>query len=189
MDYLILTERLELRSLEIGDAEAMFNYRTDAVISRYQNWEPKSVEEIRDFISGLTEIEIGTPGRWYQLGIFVRDSKGLVGDVGIHTQAQDPRQVEVGITLAKALHGRGFATEALRAVLGYLFKELGKHRVFGSVDPRNVASIALLERVGMRREAHFVESLWFKGAWADDVIYALLSREFRHLESGVNSEL
>jgi len=86
--------------------------------------------------------------------------------------------VEIGITLARGFQGRGFATEALRAVLGYLFSTLGKHRVFGSVDPRNAPSLALLERVGMRREAHFVESLWFKGAWADDVIYAMLRREY-----------
>jgi RimJ/RimL family protein N-acetyltransferase len=46
------------------------------------------------------------------------------------------------------------------------------------VDPRNERSLALLERVGMRREAHFVESLWFKGAWADDIVYAILQREF-----------
>ena len=63
--------------------------------------------------------------------------------------------------------------EALKAVLDYLFMKLGKHRVYGSVDPGNAPSLALLERVGMRREAHFVESLWFKGAWADD---PLLSR-------------
>ena len=86
--------------------------------------------------------------------------------------------MEIGITLARGFQGRGFATEALRAVLGYLFSTLGKHRVFGSVDPRNAPSLALLERVGMRREAHFVESLWFKGGWADDVIYAMLRREY-----------
>lgn len=184
MDFLISTERLGIRSLESADAEAMFAYRSDPAISRYQSWEPVSVAEVREFISGLEEIELAAPGRWYQLGIVLRDSGELVGDVGIHAQGEDPRQVEVGITLAKAFHGRGFATEALRAVLAYLFRDLGKHRVFASVDPRNEASIALLERSGMRREAHLVESLWFKGAWADDVIYAMLYREFELLQAG-----
>jgi RimJ/RimL family protein N-acetyltransferase len=184
MGFSILTKRLVIRLLEIGDAEAMFNNRSDPDISRYQSWEPESVEEMQNFILDLAEIEIGTPGRWYQLGIFIRDSRDIAGDAGIHTQEEDPRQVEIGITLAKAYQGRGLATEALEAVFGYLFNELGKHRVYASVDPRNTASIALLERLGMRREAHFVESLWFKGVWADDVIYALLSREFQQRGSG-----
>ncbi len=118
------------------------------------------------------------PGSWYQLGLFLRDSWELCGDCGIHVQEHDPRQVEIGIILAPAFHGRGLATEAVKAVMGYLFSQLGKHRVFGSVDPRNAPSMALLERVGMRKEAHFVKSLWFKGDWADDVIFAMLKREY-----------
>jgi len=67
---------------------------------------------------------------------------------------------------------------ALEALFTVLFGALGKHRVFGSIDPRNARSIALVERAGMRREAHHRESLWFKGEWADDVVYALLRREW-----------
>ena len=178
MDSTILTERLNIRRLELPDSEAVFQYRSDPLISRYQNWEPESVGEIQSFIAGLDKICMDTPGQWYQLGLCVRGSGELAGDCGIHVQVHDPRQVEIGITLARGFQGRGFATEALRAVLGHLFSTLGKHRVFGSVDPRNAPSLALLERVGMRREAHFVESLWFKGGWADDVIYAMLRREY-----------
>lgn len=178
MDSPILTERLSIGPLAIRDAEAMFCYRSDPLICRYQNWEPASVQEIVDFISSQAVSGIDSPGRWYQLGLFLRASGQLAGDVGIHVQAFDPRQVEIGITLAREFHGRGLATEALKAVLGYLFTRLGKHRVYGSVDPRNAPSLRLLERVGMRREAHFIESLWFKGAWADDVIFAMLEREY-----------
>ena len=174
----IQTDRLDIRRLEPRDAAAVFQYRSDPEISRFQNWEPQSVGEVESFIAGLNEIGIDTPGRWYQLGLFERESGELAGDCGVYVQEHDPRQVEVGITLTARFQGRGFATEALSAVLGFLFSTLEKHRVFGSVDPRNGPSLALLERVGMRREAHFVESLWFKGAWADDVIYAMLRREY-----------
>jgi len=174
----ILTERLSIRPLQVGDAEAIFRYRSDPLISRYQNWEPGSVGAVRVFIADLAGIGIDTPGRWYQLGLFVRTSGEMAGDCGVCVQEQDPRQVEIGITLAGEFQRRGLATEALRSVLGYLFIELEKHRVYGSVDPRNAPSLALLERVGMRREAHFVESLWFKGIWADDVIFAMLRREY-----------
>jgi RimJ/RimL family protein N-acetyltransferase len=178
LDTPLLTPRLIIRRLEPSDAEAMFRYRSDPVISSCQNWEPGSVEEVRTFIAGLAKIDVDTPGRWCQVGLFLRDSGEMVGDCGIHAHPEDPGQTEVGITLARSFHRRGLGTEALRAVLGYLFTTLGKHRVFASVDPANAPSLAMLERVGMRREAHFVESLWFKGRWADDVVYAMLSREY-----------
>jgi len=178
VDIPILTERLSIQRLEPRDAEMMFRYRSDPTINRYQNWEPRSVDELRTFIEGLTEIGVDTPGRWYQLGLFLIESMEMIGDCGIQVQAQDPRQVEIGITLVSEFHGRGLATEALKSIFDYLFMKLDKHRIYGSVDPRNLPSMALLKRVGMRREAHFVESLWFKGAWADDVIFAILKREY-----------
>jgi RimJ/RimL family protein N-acetyltransferase len=175
----IHAERLTLRVLEPADAEAVFAYRADPGVSRYQGWVPASAAEVRAFIAGLAGIGPDTPGRWFQLGIVLRATGELVGDCGLRVSESEPREVEVGITVAPAFQRRGLAGEALRALLGFLFDGLGKHRVYGSVDPRNTASLAMLERVGMRREAHFVESLWFKGVWADDVVCAMLAREWR----------
>ena len=87
--------------------------------------------------------------------------------------------MELGITLDPARQGRGYAAEAMRALLGFAFERLRAHRVRCSTDPRNRACVRLLEGLGMRREAHFRESLWFKGEWADDLIYAMLEREWR----------
>jgi RimJ/RimL family protein N-acetyltransferase len=53
------------------------------------------------------------------------------------------------------------------------------HRLSATADPRNLASVKLLERLGFRKEAHFVKSLWFKGEWADDVVYGLLREEWK----------
>jgi RimJ/RimL family protein N-acetyltransferase len=177
-DTAILTARLAIRRIEPSDAEAMFRYRSDPAVGRYQTWEPKSVEAVRAVILGQATAEIDTPGRWIQLGLYDRESGKLMGDLGVQVLDRDPRQVEIGITLAPESQGRGLATEALRAILGHLFGTLGKHRVIASVDPKNGPCVALLERVGMRREAHHVESLWFKGAWADDVVFAMLRREW-----------
>jgi putative hydrolase of HD superfamily len=99
--------------------------------------------------------------------------------MGIHVSAADPRQAEFGITLALASQGQGLASEALRALFDYLFSELNLHRVTGSVDPRNTASMALLARVGMRQEGLHLESFWSKGEWTDDAVFALLAREWR----------
>lgn len=174
----IVTERLALRDLEASDCQQIFQYRSRPEISQFQSWGTQSPDEIRTLIHRLSVIEPGTPGIWYQVGIILLSSRQLVGDCGFHVLESDPRQVEVGIALAPEHHGRGYATEALRALLDYLLVGLGKHRAFGSVDPRNTPSIRLMERLGMRKEAHFVKSLWFKGDWVDDVIFAMLGSEW-----------
>jgi RimJ/RimL family protein N-acetyltransferase len=175
----IVTPRLVLRRLETADSEAVHRYRTDPGVSRFQSWRPLSVEDALRFIEALAKVNPDTPGTWFQLAIILRDTGLLIGDCGLHYPAEETRQAEVGITLAQEYQGKGYALEALTAVLDYLFITLGKHRVYASVDPRNRSCLALLERLGMRKEGHFRESLWFKGEWADDVIYAILDREWR----------
>jgi RimJ/RimL family protein N-acetyltransferase len=174
----IVTERLALRELKLSDAQRIFDYRSQPEVARFQSWGSQSVQEIQSHISGLSEIQPGTAGAWYQIGITLLGSGELIGDCGFHVLSSEPRQAEFGITLAVEFQGRGYATEALRALLDYLFSKLGKHRVFGSVDPRNVRSMQLMQRVGMRKEAHLVKSLWFKSEWVDDVIFAMLASEW-----------
>lgn len=159
----ILTERLVLTPLLESDAQALFEYRSDPEVYLYQTWLPRSDEEALHFIDDLRSVDFDTPGTWSQLGIRLRDVSLLVGDLGVHFPADEPHQVEIGVTVARGHQGHGFGTEAVTGLLGHLFGPLHKHRVFASVDPRNQASIALLNRVGMRQEAHFRESLWFKG--------------------------
>lgn len=171
-------DRLEIRSLLPSDAEVMFGYRSDPEVSRYQNWEPASVEEVGAFIEALHGTE---PPEWFQVGIALRGTGELIGDCGFRILPGDPRQAEIGISVAPAFQHRGYALEALRLLLGHLFSTLGLHRVHGSVDPRNAASLALLRRAGMRQEAHFMESYWSKGEWADDVVFGILEREWEEI--------
>ena len=156
----------------------MFEYRADPEVCRYQAFEPGSLADVEAFIAGLEANEFDTPGTWFQFAIRLQDSGALIGDIGAHFTAEDPRQVEIGFTLAPQHQGRGYATEAVTALLDHLFGQLAKHRVFASVDPRNKACLALLKRLGLRREAHFRQSLWFKGKWVDDVVYAILRPEW-----------
>lgn len=183
----IETKRLRLRPLLPGDAAAIFRYRSDPEVCRYQSWEPEGVAEVDEFISRMTALEPDTPGTWYQLAICERNTGQLVGDCGLRFPLGVDYEAEFGVSLAPEFHGRGYATEAAEAVLGYVFGTLGKHRAYGSVDPRNRASIRLMERLGLRREAHFRESLWFKGEWADDVIYAMLRREWEERKTRLES--
>jgi RimJ/RimL family protein N-acetyltransferase len=175
----IVCERVTLTQLDSDDAQTLFGYRRDPDVSRYQSWVPHDLDDARRFIDGLRSVPFGTPGSWCQLGIRLRDPGTLVGDVGIHFPADEPRQMEVGFTVAPAHQRRGLGAEAVTGLLDHLFGPLRTHRVFASVDPRNEASMRLLRSIGMRQEACFRESLWFKGQWADDVVFAVLAREWR----------
>jgi RimJ/RimL family protein N-acetyltransferase len=125
----------------------------------------------------MAEIEFDTTG-WYQIGIALQSEGSLIGDCGIHFLETDRRLAEVGITLAPEWQGNGYATEALNAIFKMLFVDLRKHRVFASVDPLNLPSMALMKRLGLRQEAYFVQSLWFKNRWVDDVVFAMLASEW-----------
>lgn len=175
----ITTQRLVIRELEANDGPRIFSYHKHPEVARWQSWGTESVDVIQSFIRGLASVEPGTPGKWYQVGIYLQENDKLVGDCGFRVLENDPEQAEIGITLATEFQGKGYAAEALGALLQYLFTELKKHRVIGSVDPRNVLSMKLLERVGMRKEAHFVKSLWFREEWVDDAVFAMLAEEWR----------
>lgn len=180
----LLTPRLRLDALRDDDAAALFHYRADPAVARYQGWRPADEAAARRFIEAQRDARAGVPDTWLQRAIRLRDSGELIGDLGVHFVADDAATVELGISLAPVRQGAGLASEALCAVLDHVFGELGRHRAYASVDPRNAACIRLLERVGLRKEAHFRESLRDGDSWADDAIYAVLAREWPPRRTG-----
>jgi aminoglycoside 6'-N-acetyltransferase len=110
--------------------------------------------------------------------VALRHTDRLIGDFGAHVLAEDSRQAEIGFTLAPPHQGHGYATEVVRRLLHYLLVERGKHRVRTTCDDRNMSSVAVLERVGMRREGHLLESTWSKGEWTNDLLYGVARREW-----------
>jgi RimJ/RimL family protein N-acetyltransferase len=178
----IATDHLILNPLSAADVEALFAYRSLPEVCRYQSWAPASLQEVAAFIEGLASTEFDTLGTWFQLGIRLRESRGLIGDLGVHF-LDDGQQVEVGFTTAPAFQRKGLATEAVVGLLDCLFGSLGKHRVTASVDPRNTASLGVVRRIGMRQEAHFVQSVYFKGGWVDDLVFAVLAQEWSERQS------
>ena len=171
----LATARLRLDALRAGDAEALFGYRADPEVCRYQGWRPAALADAERFIEDQSVLAAPAQGRWFQRAIRRRDDGVLIGDVGL---CLADAQAEFGITLAPAAQRKGYAREALHALFDWLFDELGVHRVHASVDPRNAPSMALLQAMGMRKEAHYRESLLLHGEWVDDVVFGLLAREW-----------
>ncbi|MGZ2370303.1 GNAT family N-acetyltransferase [Ancylomarina sp. YFZ004] len=171
------TKRLILRPVNIRDAELIFAYRSDAITNQYQGWIPKTIDDAQTFISKVSE-KIDEYDTWFQFAIISKVDGELVGDIGIHFFDVDRYQVEIGCTLAKNHHGKGFASEALKGTIDYLFEDLNKQRITCSIDPQNQASIKMVERLGFRKEAHFKQSIYVDGEWYDDVVYAILKAEW-----------
>jgi RimJ/RimL family protein N-acetyltransferase len=128
-------------------------------------------------LAGL-RTEITETGAWMNLAVEVTATGEVAGDVGLCWHSDEHRHAEVGYAFRPDHRGQGYATEAVAAMVDLAFTGLGAHRVSGHLDSRNWASAALLERLGMRREAHLVENEWVKGEWTDEDIFAVLVSEW-----------
>lgn len=174
---MIETSRTILRPIKLKDNKQLFGYRSDAMANQYQSWIPKNLEEVNDFILKNPR-EFNLADTWFQLAIIEKNTTTLLGDIGIHFFGSENLQCEIGFTLDKHQQGKGFATETVKATIDYLFLELNKHRVSTSIDPDNERSIALVKRLGLRKEGHFKQSYRMNDQWCDDVIYAVLKSEW-----------
>ena len=174
----IETQRLLLKALDIRDTKTMFAYRSDPAVTRYQVWRPESEEELKAFIRKMNETGFNVEDSWFQLGVYLKGNQELIGDLGLHFLPPGNLQIEIGFTIRPTLQRRGYAAEAVEELINYLFNRMHKHRITASVDPKNAASIALLEKMGMRKEAHFRQSIWIADRWEDEVIYAVLNEEW-----------
>lgn len=168
----IQSTRLLLREIQTLDAPTIFTYRADTLTNQYQGWIPKKLEEVEDFIENKIAKEFNQLDTWFQLAIVVKESDELIGDVGLNFLENE--MVEVGCTINKCRQGKGYATEALRSTIDFLFSQVDKQKIKASVDPRNIASIALIEKLGFKKEAHYKKSFFLRGEWVDDVIYGLI---------------
>jgi RimJ/RimL family protein N-acetyltransferase len=174
------TPRLLLRPFQDPDLTAFAAYRSDPEVARYQGWSaPFSMDQAREFLERMNKAVPGTPGTWFQLALERQAEPGIIGDCAFQVLREDARQAQIGFTLSQPFQKHGYAAEAVRALVDFLFSEYGLHRITATCDALNVASARLLERIGMRREAHYIGNIWFKGAWGDEYLYAVLEREWR----------
>src|SRR5260370_13985631 len=169
------TTRLRLRHFRDADLALFMAYRNDPEVARYQGWEGISEPEARVFLQEQKEVQPGVPGHWFQIAVELNETGLLVGDCALKIEEHDERQAEIGYTLSRVYQGRGMASEAVSCVLEYAFVTLGLHRVIAITACENVASVALLERLGLRREGHFRQSVWLKGEWGNEYLHAMLA--------------
>jgi RimJ/RimL family protein N-acetyltransferase len=178
-DYPIVTPRLLLRPYRADDLDDLYAIQSREDVNRYLYWSPRSRREVADVIT--TRTAMGTlegEGDILVLAVELREAGTVIGDVNLAWQSEEHRQGEFGFVFHPDHHGRGYAGEAAVEMLRLGFDGLGLHRIIGRADGRNAASARLMEKLGLRREAHFVQNEWVKGEWTDEVVYAMLASEW-----------
>jgi RimJ/RimL family protein N-acetyltransferase len=178
-EYPVRTSRLLLRPFAPGDVDAVYAYHRLPEIHRYLYSEPRSRAEVEALVAeraGMTALT--QAGQQLHLVAELAGPGEVVGDCVFFWRSQEHQKGEIGYTFNPAFRGRGLATEAAVALLRMGFEGLGLHRITGHLDARNTASARVLERTGMRREAHLVENEFVKGEWSDELVYAMLRSEW-----------
>lgn len=176
-EYPIHTERLSLRPPVVADAEAIAGYKSRPDVCRWIPHGPLSVTAIAERLADARD-SLDDEGQALSLLVHERRTGALAGDLVLFWRSRQHRAGEIGYVFDPSFAGRGYATEATRALLRLGFEQLGLHRIVGRIYSENTPSARVLERLGMRREAHFVSNEVLGGQWTDEIVYALLEDEW-----------
>ncbi|WP_448212404.1 GNAT family N-acetyltransferase [Colwellia sp. MEBiC06753] len=171
----IQTANLDIRPFERKDLTRFTEYRSNQAVAVYQSWSDYKYQDALALFNAMDYSTFGEEGNWYQLAIADAVNDEILGDIAVHFI--DCEQLEVGFTVAPQYQGKNIATQAVSCFLDYAFGQLNCHRITAITDTRNIASVKLLEKLGFRQEGHFKQNIFFKGAWGDEYLYAILASE------------
>jgi RimJ/RimL family protein N-acetyltransferase len=167
---------LTIRRLRPRDAADVLAYRSDPAVARRQYWEPLDSGQVGILIANQAHVQPGMHGASL---ILAAEYEGkVVGDFPLSINIPEHSQAEVGFSFNQAYTGRGLATRMLAAVLGFGFVQLGVHRITAATFTDNERAWRLMERVGMRREGHFIHDGFVRGRWVDVYAYGMLTDEW-----------
>jgi RimJ/RimL family protein N-acetyltransferase len=184
----IETERLLLRKYRDEDVDDIVEYSREVNywLTRNLDWEP-TAEGVKAHYECQRDIYPESYPEWFDLAVELKAENKVVGAVGLGVFNKEQGQASMGWLLGCRYQGQGFATEAAQAMLAYGFGTMGLHRITARTGSRNTRSWRLMERIGMRREAHFRHSHTVMGEWDDEFVYALLADEWRRLHQETES--
>jgi RimJ/RimL family protein N-acetyltransferase len=174
---------LTVRQVRLEDAADVLEYRSNPEVARQQYWEPFTAERVETLLANLAHVE---PGRIGVPLMLVAEYGGeVIGDFPLTVNIPEHAQGEVGFSFHPGYTGQGLATRALTAVLGFGFLQLDLHRITAATFTENERAWRLMERVGMRREAHFIHDGFVRGRWMDVYGYGMLADEWRERHAGL----
>ena len=172
---MLRSERLVLREFRDDDFDAVHSYGADLEVVRFMNWGPNSEDETRDFIKRAQSRASADPCVGYDLAVIEVSSDRLIGGIGLYS---DGPQAMLGYCFSRSAWGKGYATEAAQLILDFGFESMDIHRVWAGCDTENVASVRVLQKLGMRQEGHLKHDCQIRGEWRDTFLYAILKDEW-----------
>ena len=176
------TARMTLRPYEMGDLAALHDMFSREDVCRYLVWAPMDLAQARAKLEQrVQQTHIEADGDALLLAAVDAETGRMIGEFMLRLTSAKSRQGEIGWSIHPDVQGRGLATEGAREMLRLGFDALGLHRIAAECDPRNVGSLRVMERLGMRREAQFVENEFLKGEWIGEIVCAMLEAEWRAL--------
>ena len=181
-DFPIETRRLLIRPLDAtSDVDDVFAYQSRADVCRFIPYEPRTREQVAERLADpeRTRSTLDKDGQVLSLAVELRETGRVIGDVVLIYSSAEHQCAEIGYVFNPDQHGKGYATEACHALLALAFDGLKVRRVIARIDDRNTASGAVLRRIGMRQEAHLIETELFKGEWTSEIDFAILDHEWR----------
>jgi len=176
----ITTDRLVLRRFQREDVALVSRYHLLPAVQRYLFRPTRYSEDVAAAVEIMRgQVGLQRPGDTLTLAMQRRGDKALLGHVALHWSDATAGQGELLFAIDPAYAGSGFLTEALTAMLNLAFDHFNIHRIFVRCDGRNHHSAKLMQKLGMRLEAHYREHALFQGEWDEELHFAILDREWQ----------
>lgn len=174
------TERLLLRPFTPGDLDALYGWRSDPEVTRFLLSGPTDREGAQEMLDQrLRQATLPTAeGQGICFAVQLHAGGTVVGEVNLDLTSEENSCGEIGYVIAKEHSGKGYASEAAAALLALGFRNMKLHRIIARSYAQHAASHRVMERIGMRKEAHFVEDEFLKGEWTSQAVHAILAREW-----------
>jgi RimJ/RimL family protein N-acetyltransferase len=175
----IETDRLLLRRYVETDYDDLLKLQSNPDVTRFLLYDVRTPEQVKEALAGrLADVPMDADGQALTVAVILRDTGRHLGEVTLFVNNAEQRTGELGYVFHPESHGHGYAAEASVELLRLGFDELGMHRIIARLDARNQGSVKLLQRLGLRQEAHFVKNELLKGEWTDELVFAMLFEEW-----------
>lgn len=175
------TPRLRLREMQRTDAMPIWSFNQSSIHRQYEPDAPRTYDDFLGIVEWIISAQQERPRQYYYVVATLKEQPEIVlGSVHITVRDFEHRQGEIGYSFDSAYWGHGYCTEASLAMRDFAFETLDVHRLFADgIVEQNIGSIRVAEKLGMRPEANFRESLYFQNCWWNTLVYGMTEEEWR----------
>jgi len=188
MSTILTTERLRLRPFSESDIDAAYVLWSDPKVVRYMRTEPMTRDQVTVHVQTLIATINAPERRDFHFAIVHSGSNRLIGWCTLRVHDPENREADIGYAICRGAWGNGYTTEAACALLAFGFGALNLHRICARCVPENLASVRVIEKIGMVCEGHKRKHRWIKGAWWDSRDHAILDEEWEALQTKDSAE-